>query len=413
MITIFCKKGLACFSVFLFATCFFSLALSDRADDDVLVPLSMYVVDRLTDANPTGSGEGSGLAGDLRYAINNAQPGESITFNVTGTIHLKGPLPTLTQNISIQGPGKSILTVRGSGGSVFAVASGTTVVISGLTITGGVGNGGGIFNRGALTLNGVNVSGNVAGDPTNGGGTGSGIWNYTNATLILNDCTVSGNSAFGNLSYDPSRGGGIANYGMLTLNNTTVSSNAASQGSGGWIYNIGTLTLTNTTISGDSASIGGGIFTSSGTASLTNVTLSGNTATAGGGVFNINTPSTLTHLKNTLIVNSPTGGNCQGKAFPSSQSSLSSDSTCALIGEGDQNAVDPLLTALGNFGGPTLVHMLKAGSPAIDGVVGSDAPATDQRGMMRPQGNGYDIGAVERQPIKTPTIAIHIPLIRR
>jgi hypothetical protein len=103
-------------------------------------------------------------------------------------------------------------------------------------------------------------------------------------------------------------------------------------------------------------------------------------------------------LKNTLIADSPSGGNCQGKAVTSSKYSLSSDNTCALAGVGDRNGVDASITGLGNYGGPTQVHMLKAGSPAIDGVVGSDAPATDQRGWARPQGGGYDIGAVERQP---------------
>jgi hypothetical protein len=106
-------------------------------------------------------------------------------------------------------------------------------------------------------------------------------------------------------------------------------------------------------------------------------------------------------LKNSLIAYSPQGGNCGGEPLSNNNSdrySLSSDNTCALAGTGSQNNVDPLLTALGNYGGPTQVHMLKAGSPAIDGVAGSDAPTTDQRGKPRPQGGGYDIGAVERQP---------------
>ena len=52
--------------------------------------------------------------------------------------------------------------------------------------------------------------------------------------------------------------------------------------------------------------------------------------------------------------------------------SLSSDNTCALSGTihgQNPNGLDPLLTGLGNYGGPTWVHMLKLGSPAIDGVV--------------------------------------------
>jgi hypothetical protein len=103
-------------------------------------------------------------------------------------------------------------------------------------------------------------------------------------------------------------------------------------------------------------------------------------------------------LKNSIVANSPSGGNCVGASLTnnnSDQYSLSSDDTCGLAGTGSQNGVDPLLTNLGNYGGPTRVHMLKPGSPAIDGVVGDSGPPTDQRGVSRPQGAAFDIGAVE------------------
>ena len=45
--------------------------------------LSVYTVDRLTDF-----GQGNGLAGDLRYCILNALPGDTISFGVIGTITL-------------------------------------------------------------------------------------------------------------------------------------------------------------------------------------------------------------------------------------------------------------------------------------------------------------------------------------
>ncbi len=56
---------------------------------------------------------------------------------------------------------------------------------------------------------------------------------------------------------------------------------------------------------------------------------------------------------------------------------------------------DPLLGALGNYGGFTQTIPLLAGSSAID--TGNDAvcPATDQRGVTRPQGAHCDIGAYE------------------
>jgi hypothetical protein len=42
---------------------------------------------------------------------------------------------------------------------------------------------------------------------------------------------------------------------------------------------------------------------------------------------------------------------------------------------------------------------LKSGSPAIDAGGDSGAPATDQRGVARPQGPHVDIGAVESDGI--------------
>src|SRR5262249_47979191 len=79
--------------------------------------LSIFPVDRLPDAGPTGGGVGSGLAGDLRYCINQANGvagDDIIRFSVMGTINLASALPNLTSNIDIQGPGAANLTMRPS-----------------------------------------------------------------------------------------------------------------------------------------------------------------------------------------------------------------------------------------------------------------------------------------------------------
>ena len=62
---------------------------------------------------------------------------------------------------------------------------------------------------------------------------------------------------------------------------------------------------------------------------------------------------------------------------------------------------DPLLGTLGNYGGFTQTIPLLAGSSAID--TGNDAicPATDQRGVARPQGAHCDIGAYELYELDT------------
>src|SRR5690606_29583266 len=63
-------------------------------------------------------------------------------------------------------------------------------------------------------------------------------------------------------------------------------------------------------------------------------------------------------------------------------------------GEGNINA-DPLIDSLQNDGGFTQTMALLPGSPAIDAGDNTACPATDQRGVTRPQGPQCDIGAYE------------------
>ena len=178
---------------------------------------------------------------------------------------------------------------------------------------------------------------------------------------------------------------------------TTLSDNRASSDGGG-IYNSAYASLTNVTLSGNSAGGSGGGIYDVGVARLRNATLSGNSAASGGGIFTYDQGAgSYVTLTNTILAYSPTGGNCAGKVIQSAKYSLSSDNFCVLNGSGNLIHTDPLLTALGNYGGPTAVHMLKIGSPAIDIVVGTDSPPLDQRGLPRGQGLGHDADSVERQ----------------
>ena len=83
-------------------------------------------------------------------------------------------MPSLSQNITITGPGESSLTINGGGSSsnynAFTVDSGVTATISGLTVANFylTGDGGGIINDGTLTLTNDTISGNSA----SGGGGG-------------------------------------------------------------------------------------------------------------------------------------------------------------------------------------------------------------------------------------------------
>jgi hypothetical protein len=76
----------------------------------------------------------SPATGSLRAALTSAMSGDTINFAVTGTITLAGPLPVITEDLVITGPGASALTISGNNQyGVFTVSTGT-VSISGLTI---------------------------------------------------------------------------------------------------------------------------------------------------------------------------------------------------------------------------------------------------------------------------------------
>ena len=153
---------------------------------------------------------------------------------------------------------------------------------------------------------------------------------------------------------------------------------------------------------GATAGFGGGLDNEAqASATLTNVTVSHNRAGSsgtGGGLYNNGQAA----LRGTILAGN-TAANAQSNcglpaALTSNGYNLSSDSTCGLTGIGDQTAVNPLLGALANNGGPTQTEALKAGSPAIDAVQFCPPPKTDQRGVKR-QGP-CDVGAYERVPDK-------------
>src|SRR5262245_22560649 len=137
--------------------------------------------------------------GSLRQAIldANANPGaDVIDFAPAardGTITLTSGQLSITDDLTIDGPGADRLAVSGNDTSrVFRIGSGVTVAIDDLTITHGrANNGGGIWNAGgSLSLSHVIVSQNqVLGDP----GTqrqGGGVINQGGA-LLVDDCTLS------------------------------------------------------------------------------------------------------------------------------------------------------------------------------------------------------------------------------
>ncbi len=257
-----------------------------------------------------------------------------------------------------------------------------------------------------MTVTNSTLSGNSANcsNGSGGGGWGGGIYN-AGGLVTVTASTLSGNSAHGCFRQDSygGSGAGIFNSGTLAVTDSTLSGNSTScsgivgGGVGGGIANGGTLTVTNSTLSGNSASCsmggtyGGGIIVNGGTLTMTNSTLSGNSANNGGGIV---TAGGTLNYSNTIIANSVNGDcvNIIGGGIGANTANLVEDGSCAA-----SLSVDPLLGALANNGGLTQTLALLAGSPAINAATNAGCPATDQRGVTRPQpsGGACDLGAYE------------------
>jgi hypothetical protein len=310
--------------------------LEDRA-----TPSTLTVMNTLDNLAP----------GSLRYAITYAARGDTIVFDPSlngQAITLTGTELTISQNLTIQGPGAGLLKIYGSGCRLFEIdGAATTVNLSGLSLDygngmafdpfangGGIGWGGGgpssttvdtpadghggaiwnggilhvsgcffgynsadinywgssvylggaIYNAGTLTVASSTLTYNSAGDIYGSYGSGGAIYNAPAGSLTVTGSNLTYNTASG-------VGGGIDNAGLAcAISSSILASNHANDG--GAVYNgYGlTATITSCTLTGDSAIYGGAIFNDGAmtiTGTATNpTTVSGSSATAGGGIFN-------------------------------------------------------------------------------------------------------------------------------
>ncbi len=206
--------------------------------------------------------------------------------------------------------------------------------------------------------------------------------------MTVDSCTLSGNQA--------SLGGAIAHLGTsLVLTASTLTGNSAISNGGG-VYASGDASYTNSTLGGNQAGNGGGgLFQNSGEAVMLFTTVANNFAGFGAGVYKEGSKPGSLSLQNSLLSKNM-GGDCDG-VLTSRGHNLSSDTHCgsAFTQPGDRIGVDAKLGPLANNGGPTMTHLPRPGSPAIDEAVMVTGVTTDQRGVKRPQGPQPDIGSVE------------------
>lgn len=224
----------------------------------------------------------------------------------------------------------------------------------------------------ALTVTDSSFTNNVAGSAGAGQGGAIDFSGGAGAALAITGSTFAFNRAGPVDGTQGARGGAMAvgAGAALTVVNSTFSENAAAAPAG----------------SGDG---GGALWLAGDSAALTNVTIAGNTVGAqghGGGIQRAAGGGPVT-VRNSIVANE-----CSG-AITTGGHNLESGTTCGFTGE--LQADDPLLAPLADNGGPTPTRMPDPTSRAIDAGDPAACPATDQRGVARPQGRACDIGAVE------------------
>jgi hypothetical protein len=387
-----------------------------------------------------------------------------ITFGVPiGMITLTADLPPIEDDLRIDGEHRAEI----NGADLhrpFQVNSGAHLQLQRMIIRDGAATmGGGILNRGTLTLTDVTMTGHGATAGSGGAiftdtGTtlhvsgsrfesnlasdrGGAIWVDSGATVTMTSSVVLSNTA--------TQGGGIYNRGILGLEYVSIRNNSAQNGNGGGVNNSGgslilsgsaiatnvaqagggglysaglagstSVTIVNSTITGNIAqgtggAFGGGVAGESGTISFYNATIVDNTSAAGGGsgvhrvVTGPGTGATF-DFRNTIVVGHRILGHpaCSGgpAGFVSNGHNLDEDNTCNLIVNSDLPGGNANLSLAATLnGGTTESHSLQVPSDAIDAGDQSVCQANPVNGGDQ-RGFGRsdgmcDIGAFEFQAL--------------
>lgn len=320
--------------------------------------------------------------------------------------------------VGVDGAAQTIVSAGGVG-RVVTVQPTATVVIDGLTLTGG--GSGAVSNAGELDILRCVISGNTTSEFNGTSGVEQAVGS---GPLLIEDTTVSGNVAQalgGGSGLSSFYGGHVtilrstfdgntsAEFGVLeffnadaTIESTTISNNTLVAFAGnGSVFSCyeGAISLINSTIDsnqgsaffasetdldirsstitrneGDGDNVGGLNF-SGGTVVLTNSIIAANTGGSG-------SPDILGAVDSTGFNIIGDGGGIQGLLATDLRGTASSP-------------LDPRLSPLQGNGGPTSTRTPLAGSPAIDAGDPANTELLDQRGAPRTPGAG-DIGSVER-----------------
>ncbi|MEU4519066.1 hypothetical protein AB0F52_10170 [Amycolatopsis sp. NPDC024027] len=225
-------------------------------------------------ANSTPTSDTLVLAGGCTYGMTTAHGGAA------------NALPVITTPIQMTGPA-TVTNASLLGLGMFRIAevgpTGNLTLVTGVAFTRGnvVGDGGGILNRGAVTLTGSSLTGNTA------TGNGGGLANNDTPTGTAPAATFTNSPLSGNTTL-LGDGGAIYNGLRGTLSVTGVSGsplfitgNNAGRGGGISTINSTATTLTQTAVTDNHALLllgnSGGVYRQGGTMTTTNAPITANT----------------------------------------------------------------------------------------------------------------------------------------
>jgi hypothetical protein len=321
--------------------------------------------------------------GSLREALALIAEDGTITFDpglAGGTLPLTSGQLAIDSSVTVDGPGAAPVTLSGEGASrVLQVAAGAEVSMNDLVIRDGVA------------------------EPQGGGILNYGALSLDRVTVTENTENSPGpaNFAFG--------GGGIYNGDGATLNLTdsTVSNNSTVNQPGGGIYGFfnSTVNVRRSTVSGNVGGDVAGGLRSLGNSTIVNSTFSGNTSTAwhGGGIFH--TDGQLTVTNSTFTGNIAPAGTASGilvATFGAPASMTLTNSVvegngaavaCAIEGGGaatitsggwnviDDGSCNPNGTTDQAHTDALLEPLADNGGPTLTHALGAGSPAIDAAGV--------------------------------
>lgn len=378
----------------------------------------------------------SDLATDLAAAIDCANQNQTDdTINVNGTVSLtaidnvtdgNNGLPTINTNITINGNNNIIergFTTCSDADSdpdfrLFNVQDGGGLTLNDLTLQNGcltvsndAGSGAAIYAEESqedttVTLNNVTVQNNTSGDDAvvrvagtltvvdsliqNNAATdqGGGIYALDKPLVILNT-TITQNRVLEGPNGGGQDGGGIFILSTQTIiANSTISYNEAGDWSGGIQDQGETLTIVNTTIIGNTAgnNHGAAYLSPNSSANVINSTIVGNSAGSNNGGINWSSFNNSFALYNTVLSGNTANG---------------AESNCS----GDVDAVDARNNILG--------HSSNSGACTgfANGSVNNTTPTSDLGTIIAVDGNGDPLLANNGGAIQTVALAVDSPAI--